>query len=318
LWVLSLIAVLLFLRMAYELLIPIVIAILLSYALAPLVDRLERANVHRTVGAGVVVFALVAGVLFGLYSVRTQIRDAMAALPQAVERIGQWLGAGDSARQVEEVTRSARFIERGAGWIVAGAGHATVIVFLLLFLLMSGEHFKRRFLEVAEERLKRRRITGEVLDEIEDQIQKYLLVTAFTSAVVGISTWIVLMIMDVRQAIVWGTLAGVFNSIPYFGPVIISGGLLVVGLLQFGEPVGALKIAAASLAITSLEGWILTPLLMGKAERMHVVVVFVGVLLWTWLWGAWGTVLAVPMMAVVKAICDHVEPLKPVSRLMAR
>jgi predicted PurR-regulated permease PerM len=71
-------------------------------------------------------------------------------------------------------------------------------------------------------------------------------------------------------------LAGVFNSIPYFGPVIVSGGLLIIGLLQFGEPMAALKISAASLAITSLEGWVLTPLLLGKAERMHVVVVFLG------------------------------------------
>jgi predicted PurR-regulated permease PerM len=67
--------------------------------------------------------------------------------------------------------------------------------------------------------------------------------------------------------------------------------------------VAALKIAAIALAITSLEGWLLEPLLLGKAERMHVVVVFLGVLLWTWLWGAWGTILAVPMLVVVKAIC---------------
>jgi predicted PurR-regulated permease PerM len=72
------------------------------------------------------------------------------------------------------------------------------------------------------------------------------------------------------------------------------------------------------LAITSLEGWLLTPLLLGKAERMHVVVVFLGVLLWTCLWGVWGTVLAVPMLVVVKSICDHVEPFQPISRLLAR
>jgi predicted PurR-regulated permease PerM len=318
LWVLSVIAGLLFLRTAHELLIPVVIAILLSYALAPLVNRMERANVHRAIGAGVVVAALVAAVSLGLYAVRNQILDAMGALPEAAQRIARWLGAGDSARQVEEVTRSPQFIERSAGLILAGAGHVAVVIFLLFFLLMSGEHFKRRLLDVAEPHLRRRRITAEVLDEIEDQIQRYLIVTAFTSAVVGVSTWAILTLMDVRQAIVWGMLAGIFNSIPYFGPVIVSGGLLVVGLLQFGDPVSALKISAASVAVTSVEGWILTPLLLGKAEHMHVVVVFLGVLLWTWLWGAWGTVLAVPMMAVVKSICDHVEALRPISRLMAR
>jgi predicted PurR-regulated permease PerM len=303
-----------FLRTAYELLIPIVIAVLLSYAIEPLVARLERLRIHRALGAGLLVAALVAAVAWGLNALRDQLQEAMSALPLAARRVGQWLGVGESARQVQEATQSPELIERGVGWILSGAGHVTVIVFLLYFLLWSGDHFTRRFIELAGHS---RRITAEVMGEINDQIQRFLLVTAFTSGVVGISTWALLAMMNLRQAVVWGVMAGVFNSIPYFGPVIVSGGLLVIGLLQFGEPVAALKISAASLAITSLEGWILTPLLLGKAERMHVVVVFLGVLLWTWLWGAWGTVLAVPMMVVVKSICDHVEPLNPVSRLMA-
>jgi predicted PurR-regulated permease PerM len=123
--------------------------------------------------------------------------------------------------------------------------------------------------------------------------------------------------MNVEHAAMWGILAGVFNSIPYFGPVIVSGGLLVVGLVQTGELFEAIKMSGAALAITSLEGWLLDPPLLGKAERMNVVVVFVGLLVWTWLWGGWGTILAVPMMVVIKSIADHIQPLKPVSRLMA-
>ena len=303
-----------FLRTAYELLIPVVIAVLLSYAIEPLVVRLERLRVPRALGAGMLVAALVGGVAWGLYAVRSQLKEAMDAVPQAAQHVGVWLGTADSAQKVQEAAQSPELIQRGVGWILSGAGHVTVIVFLLYFLLLSGNHFTRRFLELAGHS---RRITAEVLGQINDQIQRFLLVTAFTSVVVGISTWALLAVMNVRQAVVWGVMAGVFNSIPYFGPVIVSGGLLVIGLLQFGEPMAALRISAASLAITSLEGWILTPLLLGKAERMHVVVVFLGVLLWTWLWGAWGTVLAVPMMVVVKSICDHVEPLNPLSRLMA-
>jgi predicted PurR-regulated permease PerM len=97
----------------------------------------------------------------------------------------------------------------------------------------------------------------------------------------------------------------------------VSGGLLLVGLVQFGEITQAVKISAAALVITSLEGWLLTPPLLGKAEHMHAVVVFLGVLVWTWIWGAWGTVLAVPMLVIVKSIADHVDSLKPVSRLMS-
>jgi predicted PurR-regulated permease PerM len=317
LWVLSVLAILMFLRTAYELLIPIVIGVLLSYALEPLVVRLEWLRIRRVFGAAVVVAILLGAALWGLYTVRNQLKEAITALPEAARRVGDWLGAGESAKQVQEVAQSPEVIERGVGWILSGAGHLTVIVFLVYFLLISGEHFKRRFIDLAGPHLKSRRITAEVLSEINEQIQRFLLVTAFTSAIVGLSTWAVLAMMNVRQAVVWGLLAGVFNSIPYFGPVIVSGGLLVVGLLQFGEPIAALKISGASLAITSLEGWLLTPVVLGKAEHMHVVVVFLAVLLWTWLWGAWGTVLAVPMMVVVKSICDHVEPLAPIGRLLA-
>src|SRR5687767_9824623 len=307
-----------FLRTAYELLIPVVIAVLFSYAIEPVVARLERAGLHRLLGAGGVVGLLVGAACWALYAARHQLKDAMTALPQAAQRVADWLGTPGAADQIQEAARSPQLIERGVGWILSGAGHVTVVVFLLYFLLISSDHFKRRFLQLAGSHLERRRVTARVLSDINRQIQRFLLVTAFTCVVVGVATWAMLAMMNIRQAVVWGALAGVFNSIPYFGPVIISGGLLVVGLLQLGEPMAALKISAASLAITSLEGWVLTPVLMGKVERMHVLVVFLGVLLWTWLWGAWGTVLAVPMLVVFKAICDHVEPLEPIGRLLAR
>ena len=126
-------------------------------------------------------------------------------------------------------------LQSGVSWILSGAGHAAVIVFLLYFLLLSGDHFTHRFLEISGHGV---RVTGQVLDEINDQIQRFLLVTAFTSVVVGVITWAALAMLNVRQAVVWGVLAGVFNSIPYFGPVIVSGGLFVIGFLQFGEPNG--------------------------------------------------------------------------------
>jgi predicted PurR-regulated permease PerM len=193
-----------------------------------------------------------------------------------------------------------------------------VILFLVFFLLLSGGHFKKRLVEVAGARLEQRRVTVTIINDINAQIQRFLLVRLFTSGVVALATWGALAWMGAGQASIWGVLAGVFNSIPYFGPVIVSGGLLAVGLAQSGDLMQAVKLSGVALAITSLEGWLLTPPLMGRAERMHVVVVFLGVLFWTWMWGAWGTILAVPMLVIVKSVADHVESLKPLGRLMAR
>lgn len=317
LWVLTGFAAVAFLRTARDLLIPVVIALLMSYALEPLVVRLQRARMPRMIGAGLLLLLLVGCAAWGAYALRDEVKETLRGVPDATRRAGEWLGIGEQTLEAQKAVPPPAVVQ-GIGRILSGAGHVTVVVFLVYFLLISGDHFKRRLLELAGPHLERRRITVDVLNDINEQIQRYLLVLAVTSIAVGVATWAALVAMDVRQAAMWSILAGVFNSVPYFGPVIVSGGLLLVGFLQFGDPVAAVKISAAVLAITSLEGWLLTPFLLGKAERMHVVVVFVGVLVWTWLWGAWGTILAGPMLAVIKAICDRVQPLKPVSRLMAQ
>ena len=318
LWVLTCLAGAIFLRTASELFIPIVVAVLASYALEPVVRRLHALRIPRALSAGLLLGALVVGAGAVLYAIRTDIGDVAAALPRAMRRLGEWMGAGTVARQAELTARSPETMQQAAGWVAAAAGQMTIVVFLTYFLLISGQHFKHRLVELAGPRLERQRVTLRVLDDITEQIQRFLLVQVFTGAVVAVATWFALTWAGVEQAAVWSILAGVFNSIPYFGPVIVSGGLFGVAFLQFGEPLAALEISLLALAITSLEGWVLLPLLLGRVERMHVVVVFIGVLVWTWIWGPWGTVLAVPMMAAIKSIADHVEPLRPVSRLLAQ
>jgi predicted PurR-regulated permease PerM len=306
-----------FLRAASELFIPIVVAVLASYALEPIVKRLHAIGIPRVLGAGLLLAALVAGAAAVLYAIRADISDAAAAMPRATRRLGEWMGAGTVAREAERTVRSAETIQVAAGWVAAAAGQMTIVVFLTYFLLIAGHHFKRRFVELAGPRLESQRITVTVLDDISEQIQRFLLVQVFTASIVAVATWVALRWVGVEQAAVWSILAGIFNSIPYFGPVIVSGGLFGVAFLQFSHPFIALQVSLLALAITSIEGWVLMPLLLGRAERMHVVVVFIGVLVWTWIWGPWGTVLAVPMMAAIKSISDHVEPLRPVSRLLA-
>jgi predicted PurR-regulated permease PerM len=208
-------------------------------------------------------------------------------------------------------------VQRGVGSVFALAGHLTVIFFLVFFLLLSGHHARSRIIEISGPDEQRRRTAARIIDDINAQIQRFLLVRLATAAIVGGLTWAVLAWMGVTHAAVWGILAGVFNSIPYFGPILVSGGLLVVGLAQGGGMSQALQMSGAALIITSIEGWLLTPPLMGKAERMSALAVFLGLLLWTWIWGAWGTILGVPMLVMIKSVADHVPSLKPLGRLLA-
>jgi predicted PurR-regulated permease PerM len=348
-WVIAVVAIVFLLRAASQLLIPIVLAVLISYALEPVVAWLHRWHIPRVVGAGVLLLAILMLSGWGVFSLRDDVVEAFESLPEVARRARElvWQGESGPAQRIreaaDELQRSSRsgttdtptgtsrtqpqsgaggsvmtqWMQQGIGSVLALAGHLTVIFFLVFFLLISGGHFRQRIIEIAGPQRNERRTTATIIDDISGQIQRFLLVQLVTAIVVAFATWAVLAWLDVRQAAVWGILAGVFNSIPYFGPIIVSGGLLLVGLAQSAELIQALKMSGAALVVTSLEGWLLTPPLLGKTENMHAIVVFLGVLLWTWIWGPWGTILAVPMLVIVKSIADHVQSFRPVSRLMS-
>jgi predicted PurR-regulated permease PerM len=334
-WTIAIVATVMFLRVAYELMIPIVIGILISFALNPVVTWLESVRVPRVLGAGLILLAVAVVLGLGIYSLRDEATRVIEGLPRAAQRLRASMereGSGGILAKlreaVAEVKQTANATTgdttavqqkpadsgtRGASSAIALLGHATVIFFLVYFLLIGGTGFKNRLISVAGSR---RRVTAEILDDIRWQVQRFLVVRLVTSVVVATATWMALMLMGVEQALFWGVLAGVFNSIPYFGPIIVSGGLAVVGLLQFGSVTKAVQVAGVALVITSLEGWLLSPPLMGRAARMNALTVFVGLLVWSWIWGIWGTILAVPMLATMKAVCDHMDGLKPIGRLM--
>jgi len=117
--------------------------------------------------------ARIAGVAWGVYALRDEMKEVTQAVPEATRRAGEWLGLEQSARQAEDAARSPAVVQQGVGWLLSAAGHLTVVVFLVYFLLISGEHFRQRFIEVAGRHLERRRITIDVLDDINRQIQRY-------------------------------------------------------------------------------------------------------------------------------------------------
>jgi hypothetical protein len=155
----------------------------------------------------------------------------------------------------------------------------------------------------------------QILDEINQQIEGFI---KFKSSPASSSRWRRASSPVVRRGELRrvGLVAGLFNSIPYIGPIVVTGGLGVIAFMQFNDLAKTAYVCAAVLAITSLEGFLLVPALMSRAGRMNPVAVFVGLLFWTWVWGVWGTILAVPMLMMIKAVCDHVEDLQPIRELL--
>ena len=331
--------------------IPIVLSILISFALEPLVRSLTRIRVPRAVASGLTV-AVLAGVIgYSTYSLSDDASNIVAAVPEAATKLRQALRReqrdGDSAiqqvqRAADELQRTAdeatgpssapRGVQRvqieepaidireyvmwGSAGVAAFAGETVLIIFFVFFLLASGDLFKRKLVRLAGPSLQRRKITVQILDEINTQIERFLLVLVIASVVVGIASWIAFWSVGLEQAVFWAVAAGAFNSIPYFGPIIVSIGTAVVAFLQFGTVSMAATVAGLSLAITSLEGWVLMPMLARKVVRTNEIAVFVSLIFWSFVWGVWGTLLAVPMLVAVKAFCDHVDDLKPFGELL--
>jgi predicted PurR-regulated permease PerM len=348
--VLAGLAIVLALQYAQAMIIPIVLAVLISYALEPMVAWMARRRVPRALAAAVVLITLVATGGWMLYSLRLQASAFVEQLPQAARRLRQIVEhdrpTGDSAFQ--QVQKAATELERAANsaapppapsgvqrvqmqsppinlsdyviWgslgIVAASGQLVLILFLVYFLLASGDLYRRKLVKIVGTTLSEKKVTVQILEEIDRQIEMFLLVQVFTSVVVGLATWLAFRALGVEQAAVWGVLAGIFNSIPYFGPVIVTGATSVIAFLQFGNLRMAITVGAVALLITSLEGFLLTPWLTSRATRMNAVAIFVGLLFWGWVWNVWGLLLAVPMLMVMKAVCDHVEDFEGIGELL--
>jgi predicted PurR-regulated permease PerM len=340
-----------FLQWAQQLLIPIVLAILLSFALTPIVNGVSRV-LWRGVAAALAIVLASALLGAGVWAVSDDAIAVVRDLPEAARKVRTMVRQHrqSSGGTLQQMQQAAKEIERTANeaappavrttsnvqqvqlveptfkasdylwWGSMGAigflGQLVMIFFLAYFLLASGDLYKRKLVRIAGPTLSQRKVTVQILEDISGQIARFLITQIATSAFVAALTALALWWFGLDSWLFWGIMAGILNSIPYFGPVIVSAALAVVAFLQFGTLGRTMALTGTAFAITSVEGFLITPALMGKAARMNPAAIFVGLLFWGWIWGTWGVVLAVPMMMLVKSICDHVEDFSALGELL--
>ena len=326
------------------------VGLVLSYALSPLVNWLEARRIPRALGAGVLLLSLFGVVGTTAYALSDETAKLIESLPAAAQKFTRTIKARQSGQDtaLDTVQKAASRIEQAAqdanspavrggalrvvvvparfnitDYLWTGTlglatllGQVTVVVFLTYFLMVSGNTFRRKLIKLAGPSLSKKKVTLQALDEITVQIQRYLQVQLATSALVGVLTGAALWALGLENAAVWGIAAGVLNLVPYIGSVVTavtSGG---VAFLQFGSSNMALLVAGASLFIHTVVGNLITPWLTSRASRMNPVAVFVGLLAWGWLWGVWGLLLGLPILMIVKSVCDRVDDLKPVGEFL--
>jgi predicted PurR-regulated permease PerM len=208
------------------------------------------------------------------------------------------------------------YLWSGTLGLVVLVGQVAIVLFVTLFLLASGDTFRRKMVKLAGPRLSQKKITVQALEEVRLQIQRYLLVQLATSVVVGVATGLAFYALGLHNAGVWGVAAGIANLVPYVGALVVGCASALVGFIQFDSIGPALLVGASSFAIHAVVGNLLTPWWTGRASRMSPFAVFVGVLAFGWLWGAVGLILGTPILMVVKTVCDRIDELKPVGEFL--
>lgn len=339
------------LQWAKAVFVPVMFSVLCSYALSPVVNWMELKRLPRWLGAALLMLGILGAIGSAAYSLRQEAAQMVESLPMAAQKFRHSVRAprGTSDSTLKSVQKAASQIEQAAKeseaasgakttamrvvveesrfniqtylWsgtlgLITMVGQAVAVIFLTYFLLLSGDTFRRKLIKLAGTSLSRKKITLQALHEITGQIQRYLQIQLLTSALVGVLTWLVMLAIGLEGAAVWGITAGVLNLIPYVGAMVTAAATALVAFLQFGSFDMALLVGGASLLIHMLVGNLLTPWLTGRASRMSPVAVFVGLLAWGWLWGVWGLLLGIPILMMVKAVCDRVEELKPVGEFL--
>jgi predicted PurR-regulated permease PerM len=349
--VLAAIALVAALYLARGFFVPLLIGILISYTLRPVVDWLEACHIPRPVGAAMVLVALVGGVAWVGYSLSDDTAAMIEKLPEAARKLRQTMtdaraggktplqnmqeaaneiqgAAADAARKPGTGAAAVRSPEPSvwlrdyaiaqSGLVISVAAKAPIVLLLAFFVLASGVHFRRKLVQFVGPSLSRKKDTVRILEEIDVQVQRYLLTMLMSNALVAIGTWLAFEALGMEHAGVWGVAAGVLHFIPYLGSALVVLGSSVAAFLQFGSALHALAIACVALLVAGTIGHVFMTWLQSRAARVNAAVLFIALLFFGWLWGIWGLLLGAPLVAIVKVICDRVESLKPVGELLGR
>jgi predicted PurR-regulated permease PerM len=317
------------LAVARPFLLPLAVGLIAYFLLRPVVRMLRRARIPEPLGAALVLVALACVLAAGLYALSWPAADWVSRAPQSLRRVearvrpltSRLQRLGRTAAEVEKIaevgspdTPQVEIREASLGATVFGGmqsflGNGLIILTLLYFLLASGDTFVHKVVESLP-RLEDRRRAKEIARQMEWQISQYLLLTTVINigfgAVVGGALWL----LGMPNPLLWGAVAAVTNFVPYLGALVCLGVLTLAAVATYENLWAAAAVPLVFFALNTIEGYVVTPVLMGRRFTLDPAVLFVGLLFWWYVWGIPGALLAVPMMAAFKIVCEQVEPLQ--------
>ncbi|MHB0990023.1 MAG: AI-2E family transporter [Burkholderiales bacterium] len=347
--VLATIAFVFTLEWAQSFLIPLVLGIFISYTLNPLVAWLERIYIPRLIGTTVVMLALLFGVSQAIYSLRDEFQSIVEHLPAATHHLTRVIIRTQQGQRatLQKMQAAATAIEKAANqaegnkltakrvpdiatppfvlskWILAGSvgaagflGQAVMVIFLVFFLLLSGDTFKRKLIRIIGPSIANKKKAVHILSDINRSIQSYMFMLLVTNLLLALLMWIAFRWIGLENAGAWAVASGLLHIIPYFGPLLISLATGITAFMQFESFSSMLLVSASTLAIATLVGTFVTTWMIGRIAKMNAAAVFISLLFWAWLWGIWGMLLGIPIIVIIKVIAEHLNGMRAIAELL--
>lgn len=349
--VLATIAFVFALRAAQRFFIPLTFGIFIAYTLAPLVDALQRWRMPRALATTIVMISMLTIFVTQISSLHTEFDAILDQLPVATRKFSnemsklQYGQAGlmqkmqTAATEIEKATSQAttgvapgakkavvnegpvlklrELLLAGSLGIMDLLGQTVMMLFLIFFLLLSGDKFKRKLVKITGPSLTQKRVTVQILSKINTSVQQYMFMLLVTNGLLALLTWIAFHLIGLENAGAWAVTAGLLHIIPYFGSILMALAACLIAYVQFGTISMALLVAGLSMAIATMVGMLVTTWMTGRITRMNAAAVFISLLFWGWLWGAWGLLLGVPIIVIVKVVSEHVDGMQAVAELLS-
>lgn len=345
------IAFIVFLDWAQAILLPLAASVMISYALDPLVSLLDRIGLPRPISAALVLSSLLAIMAAAAMPLQSEATKMLERVPTAIQQFEQnntsspnteslMEKAQQAAKEIEQTARASedqsseipatkvRIVEQPFSlrdYLMNQAPGGLVLVsqlfsvlFLVYFVLAIGSLYKRKIVRLSGPDFHGMRKAARMLKKFHQQMRQFIFVMFIGALFVGVLTWLTFFLFGVEQSILWGVLAGVASAIPYLGPFLVFLGSGAAAFIQFGSMDMAILVSGASLIITSIQGYLLTPWLTAQVSSVNAVVIFIGLLFWGWLWGPVGLILATPLLMMTKTLCDHVQNLQGLGELLGK
>jgi predicted PurR-regulated permease PerM len=333
LFVLALFYTMYFMR---SILLPLVLAVLLSYLLRPVVRALGRVRITAPFAAALVLFVFVVGIGFGFSFLATPANHWLQKAPDSLQQLQRKLRplrqhierAAEANVAIEKIASSAepetKTVELKQHLLTdmlyirtpQVVMSAVLLLILLYFLLAYESQFLPKIINLTPQLSDKKRAVS-IARETEAHLSRYLLTIAVINACLGLAVGTTVGFLGLPNPAMWGVLVAVLNFIPYLGALTGIVCMTLGSVLTFDSLGYALIFPAVYLTFAAIEGNFITPLVMGKSLTLNPLMIVLSLIFWGWMWGIFGVILAVPILAAFKFFCAHIEPMKPLGEFLS-